>query len=167
MTEEEIRMRRRYVDYIKEIAETFDELCNDYTLTERNASEFRQAIVELLFNPIYDIDKSRVVAQAVRIAILDESKSVRVMSLMLECSRVRRKLEEDGKAMFERVKGAGDKRAREFQTAKRLTVTGIKHLCNQCDWLNDEFTEMVGCELLGIEFEGDAHFAECALNMEG
>lgn len=123
------------------IARTFEWIAEQNNLTASVAAELDKAVVEMVFNPQTDVDRSRVMD-----IVVDERDNVwtpydhdsrlTVLKAFYESARARRYVENHGEPLYLRMRGRSNKIAAAFAQAYGEQPLGIRDIWYQFDWTN-------------------------------
>lgn len=132
---------RSHVFHTIKIARWFDWAVAENDPTESVLAEAKRAIVEMVFNPQTDVDRSRVMAvtmdEDTALFTKDDSYArIMVVKHFYEDARMRRKMEADGTPLYLRMKGRADKIARAYQREHGEAELGLRDIWYQFDWFS-------------------------------
>lgn len=123
------------------IARTFGWIAEQNNLTASVAAELDKAVVEMVFNPQTDVDRSRIMQ-----IVVDEKDNVwtpynhdsrlGVLKAFYESARARRYVENHGEPLYLRMRGRSNKIAAAFAQAYGEQPLGIRDIWYQFDWTN-------------------------------
>lgn len=123
------------------IARTFEWIAEQNNLTASVAAELDKAVVEMVFNPQTDVDRSRIMQ-----IVVDEKDNVwtpynhdsrlTVLKAFYESARARRYVENHGEPLYLRMRGRSNKIAAAFAQAYGEQPLGIRDIWYQFDWTN-------------------------------
>lgn len=131
---------RSHVFHTIKIARWFDWAVAENDPTESVLAEAKRAIVEMVFNPQTDVDRSRVMAVTLDEDTLftkdDSYARITVVKHFYEDARMRRKMDADGTPLYLRMKGRADKIARAYQREHGEAELGLREIWYQFDWFS-------------------------------
>lgn len=139
--DEQTNAIRSHVFHTIKIARWFDWAVAENDPTESALAEAKRAIVEMVFNPQTDVDRSRVMAvtmdEDTSLFTKDDSYSrIMVVKHFYEDARMRRKMDADGTPLYLRMKGRADKIARAYQREHGEAELGLRDIWYQFDWFS-------------------------------
>lgn len=116
---------------------------NDESVTESTRAEVFRAIVEMVFNPQTDMDRSRVMALTADVDCglwnpdNDAQLRITVFENYYNDAKMRRLAEKDGEPLYLRMKGRADRIARAYQVEFGETALGLRDIWYQFDWFDE------------------------------
>lgn len=123
------------------IARNFAWVAERNNLTASVSAELDKAVVEMVFNPQTDVDRSRIMQ-----VLVDEMDNVwtgydhdsrlAVLTSFYESARARRYMESHGGPLYLRMKGRSNRIAAAFAEAYGEQPFGIRDIWYQFDWTN-------------------------------
>ena len=123
------------------IARNFAWIAEQNNLTASVAAELDKAVVEMVFNPQTDVDRSRIMQIAVDErdnvwTAYDHDSRLGVLKAFYESARARRYVENHGEPLYLRMKGRSNRIAAAFAQAYGEQPFGIRDIWYQFDWTN-------------------------------
>lgn len=123
------------------IARNFSEVAERNNLSASVVVELDKAVVEMIFNPRTDVDRSRIMQ-----IVADETNDVwtgydhdsrlAVLKAFRESARAIRYVENHGSPLYFRLKGRSDRIAAAFAETYGEQPLGIRDIWYQFDWTN-------------------------------
>lgn len=133
---------RNHVFHTIKIARWFDWAVVENDPTESALADAKRAIVEMVFNPQTDVDRSRVMAvtmdedTALFNPTNDTYARMNVVKHFYDDARMRRRMEADGTPLYLRMKGRADRIARAYQREHGEAELGLREIWYQFDWFS-------------------------------